>query len=172
MNFLCKISLILIVDSCWILWERKLHSIYCCGHLVGHQKPTSYYYSPNSHTGFPSDSVIKNPPANAGDTGDVGSIPELGRSPGGGKGNPLQCSCLKNPADRGAWCTHTQFPHTLHLGLVTVIRFLLICCSHCSPTVIKGPVPFHNTNFYPSLLRMGKKYNCGKKSPKEKKALR
>ena len=35
--------------------------------------------------------------------GDVGSIPGLGRSCGGGNGNPLQCSCLENPMDRGAW---------------------------------------------------------------------
>ena len=45
-------------------------------------------------------SVVKNPPANAGD---VGLIPGLGRSPGEGNGNPLQYSCLKNPMDRGAW---------------------------------------------------------------------
>ena len=44
--------------------------------------------------------MVKNPPANAGD---VGSIPGLGRSPGGGHGNPLQYSCLENPMDRGAW---------------------------------------------------------------------
>ena len=43
--------------------------------------------------------VVKNLPANAGDTG---SIPGLGRSPGGGHGNPLQHSCLENPLDRGA----------------------------------------------------------------------
>ena len=47
--------------------------------------------------------VVKNPPANAGDIRDVASIPGLGRSPGGGHGNPLQCSCLENPMDRGAW---------------------------------------------------------------------
>ena len=40
---------------------------------------------------------------NAGDTGDVGSIPGLGRSPGEGHGNPFQYSCLENPMDRGAW---------------------------------------------------------------------
>ena len=40
---------------------------------------------------------------NAADTGDTGLIPELERSPGGGNGNPLQYSCLKNPVDRGAW---------------------------------------------------------------------
>ena len=47
--------------------------------------------------------VVKNPPANAWNTGDLGSIPGLGRSPGGGNGNPLQYSCLGNPMDRGAW---------------------------------------------------------------------
>ena len=47
--------------------------------------------------------VVKNPPANAGDMGDTSSIPGSGRSPGGGHGNPLQCSCLENPMDRGAW---------------------------------------------------------------------
>ena len=52
--------------------------------------------------GFPNDSVVKNPPAIAGDTGDGGSVPGLGRSPGGGHGNPLQYSCLENPVHRGA----------------------------------------------------------------------
>ena len=47
--------------------------------------------------------MVKNPPANAGDTGDAGSIPGLGRSPGVGNGNPLQYSCLEDPMDRGAW---------------------------------------------------------------------
>ena len=44
--------------------------------------------------------VVKNPPANAGD---MGLIPRLERSPGGGNGNPFQYSCLENPMDRGAW---------------------------------------------------------------------
>ena len=47
--------------------------------------------------------VVKNPPANAGDIRDVGSIPGSGRSPGGQHGNPLQYSCLGNPMDRGGW---------------------------------------------------------------------
>ena len=47
--------------------------------------------------------VVKNPPASGGDIRDTGSIPELGRSPGGGHGNPLQYSCLENALDRGAW---------------------------------------------------------------------
>ena len=47
--------------------------------------------------------VGKNPPANAGDARDLGSIPGSGRSPGVENGNPLQYSCLGNPMDRGAW---------------------------------------------------------------------
>ena len=47
--------------------------------------------------------VVKNLPANAGDLTDLGSIPGLGRSPGGGHGNRLQYSCLENPMDKGAW---------------------------------------------------------------------
>ena len=44
--------------------------------------------------------MVENPPDKAGD---VGSMPGLGRSPGGGNGNPLQYSCLGNPMDRGVW---------------------------------------------------------------------
>ena len=47
--------------------------------------------------------VVKNPTANAGDTRDVDSIPELGRFPGVGNGNPLQYSCMENYMDRRAW---------------------------------------------------------------------
>ena len=47
--------------------------------------------------------VVKNPSTKAGDAGDVGLIPGLGRSPGRGHGNPLQYSCLENPLDREAW---------------------------------------------------------------------
>ena len=47
--------------------------------------------------------MVKNLPANVGDTGDLGSIPGSGRSSGGGNGNPLQYFCLKNSMDKGAW---------------------------------------------------------------------
>jgi len=50
--------------------------------------------------GFPSGSVVKNLPAN---TGDAGSVPEWGRSPGEGNDKPLQYSCLENSMDRAAW---------------------------------------------------------------------
>ena len=46
---------------------------------------------------------VENPPANAGDSTDMGLIPGLGRSPGGGNGNPHQYSCLGNLMNRGVW---------------------------------------------------------------------
>ena len=52
--------------------------------------------------GFPSGSVVKNLPTNAGDTGDMGSVPESGKFPGEGHGDPPQYSYLKDPMDRGA----------------------------------------------------------------------
>ena len=52
---------------------------------------------------FPGVLVVKNPPANAGDSRGLGSIPGLRRSPGGGHGNPFLYSCLENPMDRGTW---------------------------------------------------------------------
>ena len=47
--------------------------------------------------------VVKNLPASTEDVGDLDLIPGSGRPPGGGYGNPLQCSCLRNSMDRGAW---------------------------------------------------------------------
>ena len=85
--------------------------------------------------------VVKNLPANVGDTGDVGSIPGSRRSPEEGHGNPLQCSCLENPMDRGAWraavhgVTKSQtcpspYKHTEHVDIPAspVVKTL---CSHC-----------------------------------------
>ena len=53
--------------------------------------------------GFPGATGVKNLPVNAGDVRDMGLTPGLGRSPGGGHGNPFQYSCLENPMDRGTW---------------------------------------------------------------------
>ena len=55
--------------------------------------------------------VIKNLPANAGDVRDLGSTPGMGRSPGGGNGNPLHYSCLENPMDGGAWWATVHGSH-------------------------------------------------------------
>ena len=57
-----------------------------------------------SSEGLPAGAVVKNQPANAGDTRGWGSIPGLGRSPGGGNSNPFQYSCLVNPMERRTWC--------------------------------------------------------------------
>ena len=60
----------------------------------------------NDFIDFPNGSAGKESTCNSGDTGDVGSIPGSGRSPGGVNGSPLQCSCLENPMDRGvSWAT-------------------------------------------------------------------
>ena len=55
--------------------------------------------------------VVKNPSANAGDIRDTGSIPGLGRCPGGGHGNPLQYSCLKNPHGQRGLVDHSPWGH-------------------------------------------------------------
>ena len=61
--------------------------------------------------GFPGNSVVRKPPANAEGAGDKGSIPGSGRSPVGGNGNPLQDSCLGNPMDRGIWQSYSPCGH-------------------------------------------------------------
>ena len=58
--------------------------------------------------------VVKNPLVNAEDIGDLGSIPELGRFPGEGNGNPLQYSCLENFMDRGAWLQSIELQRVRH----------------------------------------------------------
>ena len=68
---------------------------------------------------------VKNPPARQGATRNTGSIPGSGRPPGGGNGNPLQCSCLKNPMGRGAWwatvhgVTESETTEHKHTGMGT-----------------------------------------------------
>ena len=60
-----------------------------------------YYMTPDGSAG-------KESTCNAGNIGDMGSVPELGRSPGGGNGDPLQYSCLENPMHRGTWWATVQ----------------------------------------------------------------
>ena len=75
------------------IWYMYIHCMYVCVCIC-------IYRHRYSAWGFPGGSVVKNLPANAGDTS---SISGSGRSPGGGNGNPFQSSCLENPVDRGAW---------------------------------------------------------------------
>ena len=81
--------------------------------------------------------MVKNLPANAGDIGDVSSIPESGRSPGRGNGNPLQYFCLGNLMDRGAWWATVHGVEKSRIRLsdqttMTLVRviYLLIIMAH------------------------------------------
>ena len=90
--------------------------------------------------GFP---MVKwqSPPASAGDTGDDGSIPGSGRSPGGGNDNPLQYSCLGSPMDRGAWqaTVHEVAKSDTTEQLSTHTLSHLNCCQMHSLTVFVSP---------------------------------
>ena len=77
-----------------LLWERQYASS-----LVYQNE----YLSQKRNMGFSGDSVIKDPPANAGDSGNAGSMLGSGISLGGGNGYSLEYSCLENSIDRGAW---------------------------------------------------------------------
>ena len=70
--------------------------------------------------------MVKNLSSDAGDTGDVGLIPGLGKSPGEGHGNPLQYSCLVNPMDRGTWwaTVHGGHKETVEHACTNDIRLL------------------------------------------------
>ena len=79
---------------------------------TGSHHPFTWFFNPNMQNCYyipqtPKASqvalVVKNPPDNGGDVRDTGLIPELGRFPGGGHGNPIQYSCLENPMDWRAW---------------------------------------------------------------------
>ena len=74
--------------------------------------------------------MVKNPPASAGDTGDMGFIPGSGRSSGGGNDNLLQYSCLDNPVDRGAWWAVAMWSqrvrHNGHSGMHRGPKYLPI----------------------------------------------
>ena len=58
--------------------------------------------------------MVEDPPANIGDARDKGSIPESGRSPGVGNGDPLQYSCLENSVERGAWRSRRAWWSIVH----------------------------------------------------------
>ena len=75
--------------------------------------------------GFPGSTLVKNPPANARDTRDAGSIPGSRRSPGEGNGNPLQYSYLGNPMDRRAWwaAVHGVTKRVIHDSVTEMQQF-------------------------------------------------
>ena len=70
--------------------------------------------------------MVKNLPANAGDEGNVGSIPGSGRPPGAGSGSPLQYACLENSMDRGAWWGRKESNMTEHAHTTTLLMMVII----------------------------------------------
>ena len=76
--------------------------------------------------------VVKNLPASAGHTGDAGLIPGLEISPGGGHGNPLQCSCPENPMDRRAWWA------MVHRVTQSWTQLKQLTCTVCIGLLMKG----------------------------------
>ena len=90
-----------------VQWNRALVVKLACLCLNPHL--TIFFWATLiSIKGYPCGSVVKNPPANAGDVRDAGLIPGSGGSLRGGNGNPLQYSCLENLMDREAWWTTAQ----------------------------------------------------------------
>ena len=87
---------------------------------------------------------VKNPPANAGDIKNVGSVPGSGRSPGGGHGNTLHYSCLDNSMDRGAWRATAHGLAKSHTGLKWLTMH---ACTHRVPYCSASrPSPVWRTN--------------------------
>ena len=107
-------------------------------------------------TGFPGGSVLKSWPANAGDsgspTGDARLLSESGRSPGGGNGNLLQCSCLGNPMGREAWWAPihavTKNQTRLSKGARTHTRYIL-----CSTDIYRASPVFQAPSLAQGLFR-------------------
>ena len=90
--------------------------------------------------------VVKNLPANAGDARDVGLIHGLGRSCGGGSGNPLQYSCLENSTDRGAWWA-TVYGVTESQTQLGAGQSTEMVVQHCGHTSCDSAVHFKIANF-------------------------
>ena len=102
--------------------------------------PISHCYNTTSNTleykslsGFPGGSVVRNPPANAGDIGDVGSVTRLWRSPGGDNGYPLQYSSQDNPINGGTWWLQSMWLQRVghnwaptHAGKTEVLSILIL----------------------------------------------
>ena len=103
--------------------------------------------------------MVKNPPANAGDLRDTGSNPGFGGSPGGRHGNPLQCSCLENPMDRGAWRATTHRVTKSQTRLSDVCVCVSVCLSVCVCVFsLKPPVV---SSFSFQKLQSDEVFACG-----------
>ena len=95
--------------------------------VLGHTASFCIYIHLSIHLGFPEGSVVENRPANAGGAGETDLIPGS-RSPGGGNGNPLQCSCRDNLMDRGAWRAIVQW-FAKHARQLATHKSIYVCLS-------------------------------------------
>ena len=119
------------------------------GSILGLEDPLEKGWATySSILGLPCGSAGKESTCNAGD---LGSIPGLGRSPGAGNGNPLQCSCLGNPMDRGAW------QHTVH-GVAKETQLSNWACSmhalHIKPALGTGEKDENEQGTDPALKNL------------------
>ena len=118
------LSMYLMLPNCTL---TMVYFILCTILVFQHNFKTKIKLLKSSNSGFPSSSDGKEPACNAED---VGTIPESGRTPGGGNGSPLQYSCLGNPMDRGAWwatvhgVTHTHIALFIDTEIFPYICFL------------------------------------------------
>ena len=137
--------------------------------FYAHPTPPETMLIHNLRKSFPSDAVVKNLLAKAGDPRDTGLIPGWGRFPGGGNGNPLRYSCLENSMDRGAWWvtvhgatkrrtrvsarTHTHtHTHTLH----KIKNYSKLTIS----SVASGPFSLPKILFLPLHLCIPTQFRC------------
>ena len=116
-------------------------------------------------SGLPVSSLVKNPPANSRDAGDMGLIPGSGRSPGGGNGNPLQYSCLENSMDRGAWRLQSMWSQRVGHNLVTE-HTLIISTNSLSSLFLYHFLPFALT-FLALILLLLKNIHYDSSSPRK-----
>ena len=108
---------------------------------------------------IPGGTMVKNLPANAGDTRDEGLIPGLGRSPGGGHGNPVQCSCLENLMDRSPWVTKSRTWLSMHKIQVS-LSWILGIQQYLSIALINMWWFFSYKLFYFKIKLLNSKISC------------
>ena len=138
-------------------FNQQHHKAFSCPHLIFQIitdfAPCSQLFLFILHPkGFPSGTVVKNLPSNAGDRRDLNAIPGLRRSPRVGNSKPCLCSCLENSMDRGAW-------QTTDCG-VTKGQTRLSTHTHCMPNTIQihaclhihNPPLIQNVQFPPTII--------------------
>ena len=103
--------------------------------------------------------VVKNPPANAGDIRDTNLIRGLERFPGGGNGNPLQCSCLENPMDGETWQTIVHRVAKIRTQLKQLSTRAMLCSEESAQFFI-FPSSFLQINLH--LSSRGSEIQCMK----------